>query len=296
MNEAKKHHYIPQFVLRNFINDNGTLTYWNVERQELQERNPSNIYMVENLYRDEKNYPNDPTTIEKKFSRLEKEASDIIKDKILNKKKIVLTRKENEKLRKYLFLLTYRSDTRKEQYIKEKFDDETKEHLLKFTIDGDFVDLWLREIDMILDSKNYQDINTNPKISNVIKQDAETHLLGYYMTFVSTRGQDIILSDIYPTAGIIPTNIEGANIYAHYIYPIDPSTVLILNHVMFGKHRPQNISLINQVSSLSSFSGNLVEPPKSKRVFKNSYNENDQYTYSVGNVYEKDVIKFSSRN
>ena len=37
--EARKHHYIPRFILKNFNDDNGQVNYWNIEKSQLEKRN-----------------------------------------------------------------------------------------------------------------------------------------------------------------------------------------------------------------------------------------------------------------
>lgn len=55
MSEPVKHHFIPQFILRNFTHNNDQIYYWNKETSKLEVRNTKSVYMVKNLYRDEKN-------------------------------------------------------------------------------------------------------------------------------------------------------------------------------------------------------------------------------------------------
>ena len=45
-NEAIKHHYIPQFILRNFsFNVSGDINYYNVENDEMSVQRVSEIFM-----------------------------------------------------------------------------------------------------------------------------------------------------------------------------------------------------------------------------------------------------------
>lgn len=117
--------------------------------------------MVENLYRDEFNHPTYPTIIEKEFAKLESEIAILFQTNIINKNPIILKRAENEKLRKFLYLLSFRSSTRKQQYIDGNFDVLTKMSLKDYVANDDYVDLWLREIETILDLKDYKDIHEN---------------------------------------------------------------------------------------------------------------------------------------
>ena len=173
MSEPKRHHYIPQFILRNFLNENNKLYYWNTGKQEIEERNTKSIYMEFNLYRDEKNNPENPTIIEKKFSALEGKVANLINNKIIGKRTIKITRDENELLRKYLFLLSFRSAARKEQYSNAKFDPLTEAVLSSKLVDNDYEDLWLRELEIILDLKDLKKVKENNDLSIVTQMDIE---------------------------------------------------------------------------------------------------------------------------
>lgn len=74
MSEPIKHHYIPQFILRNFNKEDNRVYYWNIENKKLEEWNTSSIFMEKNLYRND-DYLDEPTKIERKFSQLENEIS-----------------------------------------------------------------------------------------------------------------------------------------------------------------------------------------------------------------------------
>lgn len=108
-NEARKHHYIPQFILKNFNNEKAQVNYWNIVSCSLELRNTKSIFMNIDMYRDEVNNIDNPTKIENKFAIFEREISLLISEKILTKNEITLTRKEVEKLRIFLSLLAFRS-------------------------------------------------------------------------------------------------------------------------------------------------------------------------------------------
>jgi len=65
MSEPIKHHFIPQFILKNYTYNNDQIYYWNKENSKIELRNTKSVYMVKNLYRDEQNHPTDPAIIEK---------------------------------------------------------------------------------------------------------------------------------------------------------------------------------------------------------------------------------------
>lgn len=79
--EARRHHYIPRFILRKFNDDNGLVYYWNIKKKRLQKKNVKNIFLNIDMYRDESLHKDDPTQIETKFSVFEKEIAELIKEK-----------------------------------------------------------------------------------------------------------------------------------------------------------------------------------------------------------------------
>lgn len=285
MNEPIKHHYIPQFILRNF-NFEGNITFWDKKKNKLEKRNSSSIFMVKNLYSDDKNHPTDPQIIEKKFSYLETEVAKIINEKILGKTEIKINRVENELLRKFLFLLSFRAEYRKQQYIDGAFDDSTKANLAPFVKDNDYVDLWLRENEEILDSNRYRDTYVNDKISKIIRNDLESHLLGYYMTFIEARGQDFILGDMYPTSEKYLITME-AGIHMHYFYPLTPNLLLVLNSIHYKKEY-KNITPFN-FFEFSRTKDQFVIQPKNIRKNEFKISDEDEYIYKVQKIYEDDV-------
>ena len=78
------------------------------------------------MYRDEKQHTENPTIIESNFSKFEQEIAELINSKIMNKKEIVLTRRENEKLRIFISLMFFRSNHRMKQYKENKFDESAR--------------------------------------------------------------------------------------------------------------------------------------------------------------------------
>lgn len=289
MSEPIKHHFIPQFILRNFTYDKDKLYYWNIDSSKIEIRNTKSVYMVENLYRDEQNHPTDPTIIEKKFAKFESTIAILFKEKIIGKDSIILTRDENEKLRKFLYLLSFRSSSRKKQYIDANFNELTKMHLSQYVNNEDYVDLWLREIMMILENEEYANIQGNKEISWTIRQDFVSHLRDYYMTFITPRGQDFLFCDIYPTAEIYPIIPDEANLYPHLIFPICPDLLLLLNHIAFKPEiSPKNSDIISMVKN-SRIKGNSITPPKPNYKIKGAFDKEDTYTYKINKIYSNDV-------
>ena len=284
--EAHKHHYIPRFILKNFNDENGQVNYWNIEKNKLEKRNIKSIFMNVDMYRDELLNEDDPTQIESKFSVFECEIADLIAKKILDKDEVVISRRELEKLRIFITLLSFRSNSRMEQYKNNQFDDSTREKLLKFQPDGNFEELWKRELDTLATCRSYQEIQESDVIDPIIKLDFTNDLMGFYMTFIDARGGQFILSDIYPTLEIFPTGV--ANIHMHCMLPLSPTRMLLLNHVMFKKENENN-PMLTEMRTLSQIKGDAIVPPKNKYASYGLLNKDDQYIYKVKKVYKSDV-------
>lgn len=287
MGESKRHHYIPQFILRNFLDKNGQLSYWDLEKKKLEKRNPKSIFMNFDMYRDEINHQDDPTLIESSLAVFEREISELINKKLLSEKEVVLTRAELESLRIFLSLLSFRSDLRMNQYKNANFNESTKKILEEYA-HGNFEDLWKREIEILSKCRSYDEIRKNAEIDPIIKLDFENDLRGYYMTLVDARGEDFILTDVYPTLEVFPVN-QGVNLHLHALYPISNKRLLLINHIMF---RPDAISnpLFDGLRRISQIKGTMIIPPKNRySVSPYVHTSSDQYIYKVGKIYSNDV-------
>lgn len=284
--EPRKHHYIPRFILKNFNDYNGQVNYWNIEKNELEKRNIKSVFMNIDMYRDEELNEDDPTQIESKFSVFECEIADLISRMILDKSEIILTRRELEKLRIFTTLLSFRSNLRMEQYKNDKFDASTREKLLKFQPDGNFEELWKRELDFLATCRSYDEIQKSEVIDPIIKLDFNNDLMGYYMTFVDARGGQFLLSDIYPTLEIFPLGV--ANIHMHCMFPLSPTRMLLLNHIMF-KSKDESDPISGPMIKLSQIKGDAIVPPNNRYKTYGILNPNDEYVYKVRKIYSNDV-------
>jgi len=283
-NEPRKHHYIPQFILRKFTDDNNQVSYWNINNKTLEKRNTKSVFMNIDMYRDEENHQDNPVFIENSLSIFEREISELVNNKLLNDKEITITRAELEALRIFLSLLSFRSDLRMQQYKNKMFDECTKNILGG---DGlDFTDLWKREVEELSKCRSYNDIEENQNISSIIKMDFLNDIKGFYMTFLDARGGEFLLCDVYPTLEVFPLK-ENVNIHLHCIYPLSSTRLLLLNHIMFKDKT--NDKVFEYMKSLSKIKGELVSPPKNKYVKIGNFEPNDLFIYKVNKIYESDI-------
>ena len=295
-NEAKKHHYIPQFILRNFLNDKGQLYYWNLKLNRLEERNPKSIFMNIDMYRDELNHSDNPTFIETTLSKFEMEISDLIKNRFLNSNKVIITRAELEKLRIYLTLQSFRDNHRKGQYVNNSFDKATREVLSEYAVNDNFEDLWKREIEAIAQCRSYQDIQESKVIDPIIKMEFNNDWEGYFMSIVDVRGGEMLISDVYPTLELYEYEIYNTpiNIHLHEIIPISPTRVILLNHIMFKSNNVNEYPFASLVK-LSKIKGDMIVPPRNEYKYgPNVLSREDKYIYTVRKIYASDVQYLNS--
>lgn len=287
-NISKRHHYIPQFILRKFLNDNNLLNYIDINNKKVEQRNTKNLFMNIDMYSDEKNHNDDTAYIEKLLAKFEREfANDFFK--ILNEDRIVLKRKEVERIRIFLFLLSFRSAARKKQYEDDNFDYSTRSFLSNYT--EDFKELWLKEVEELAKSRNIEDIANSEVLDEIIKLDTQHYLQSYYMTIAEARGAEFILTDIYPTCECFYLH-ENTKIYMHIFFPLSPTRILILNHIMF-KNDSKDIFL-DEMKNSSCITGDLLKIPMPTYVNGFAMDKDDYYLYKVVKVYAKDVEYINS--
>lgn len=85
-NVPHNHHYIPQFIIKNFgVNkmEIHTLNYYDVKRKKALIVRPEEIFAHNDLYWDDINNVEDPVKIEKDFAKYESEIANIVKNKII---------------------------------------------------------------------------------------------------------------------------------------------------------------------------------------------------------------------
>jgi len=284
--EPRRHHYIPQFILKNFTDENGQVNFWDIERCKLEKRNTKSVFMDFDMYRDEVNHSENPTIVEKKFAIFENEIATLISAKILRNDEIVLTRREVETLRIFTTLMSFRSKLRMEQYQKNAFNESTRQILLKYQPDGDFENLWKRELDELAGFRTYEEITNSEVIDSIIKQDFLNDIKGFYLSFVDARGGEFLLSDVYPTLEIYPTS--RANLHLHYLFPLSSNRMMMLNHIMFKPESNGNPFFAPMIE-MSKIKGDIINPPTNKYVVKGLFNPEDLNYYKVRKMYSTDL-------
>lgn len=265
-----KHHYIPQFLIRPFCNEHGTLLYYDLKTHKTTERKPEEIFMERYLYKDVVNNPDDPVLLEKEFSKLESEAARIIK-KLSNEDDVVILCEEEEKLRIFLAIMGLRSKRALDQF----WDEDSFDYYVKYQQNGDFSDFWKRNLEGILKCSSIKEIINSPEIDQPIKLFMFRDLVGLtgiYTMLVERRGnEDFLLSDCYPLV-IEGSSENGLKFQEYMIFPISPKRAIML--VANG---------IQYVSKAASgFDGEFFKRPILSRDGKN-------LRIRINKIYEKDV-------
>lgn len=246
-NKPIRHHYIPQFILRNFCVDDGEyLFYYNQKTSETSKRKPAEIFMVRNLYRDGINNTDDPTKIETDLARFESEVAKIITDRFLNKDEITITLEEDEKLKLFFAIMAFRSKNTRDQFGSEA-TDEYKTYYSMYQKDGDLNVFWKRNLGNIVNCRSIKEVLEHEKIDDPIKIFFLRDMIGpvgLYFVVAERRGPvDFIISDAYPTI-IFGTTDEGMELSLYSIFPISSDRVILL--VSYGaKVAPRNVAILS---------------------------------------------------
>ncbi len=104
MNEPKRHHYLPQFYLRNFCNDK-LLSVFDKKKNEYRKQNPKDTAVERYYYSLKDDNGNMDHRIEKLFSQIETNSQQII-DRIINNENI--TEQEKADLSHFIALMMVR--------------------------------------------------------------------------------------------------------------------------------------------------------------------------------------------
>lgn len=253
--EPIRHHYIPQFILRNFcFNDRGDLFYYDKENSKTSVKNTRDIFMVRNLYRDEINNPDEPTKIERDMARFEGEASRIITGRFLYSDEISITLEEDEKLKLFFAIMSFRS-----RITSNKFgigaSDENRVFYSRYQKDGNLSDFWKRNLGNLVNCRSLKEVWDHKGIDDPIKVFFQRDICGYfglYFVVVERRGPiDFIISDVYPTIINGVTDWE-MKLMLYSIFPISPDrTILLTANGACGA--PKNVAV---------FSNEVLKKPK----------------------------------
>lgn len=230
--EPIRHHYIPQFILRNFcFDEKGNTFYKNVKSKKESIKQIRDIFMERNLYRDTINNDN-PVEIENDFAKFENEVSCIIKEKFLKEKEFILTHAENEKLKLFFALMPFRSKSTHELF-KKGLSIDSKNSYINYQPDKNFEDFWKRNLGKLAKCRSLEEIIDNTEIDAPIKVFLKRDTFGFFGKYFciiepkSTGG--FVLGDGYPVfcKGILGPPDNSFEIGLYNIYTLSPNRAIL---------------------------------------------------------------------
>lgn len=230
-NEPIRHHYIPQFILRNFCFDNkGNVHYYDKKNDSFSVEQTRNVFMSNHLYRDEINAPENPTIIEQDLAVFENEVSQILKDKFLKCTEFTLDMEEDAKLKLFFAIMGFRSERVRELF-KNGLDKESKRLYSKYQNDRNFEDLWKRNLGFVVKCRSSREVIDHLQIDDIIKLFFHRDTIGisgmYFVVAESYCGDEFVIGDTYPVeiTGSLP---NGILLPLYSIFPLSPKRVLLV--------------------------------------------------------------------
>ena len=227
--EPIRHHYIPQFILRNFAYDNDKkfACYYDKNTKSVSTRELREVFMERNFYRDEINCKDKPVQIEYDLSVYEREVAELIKAKFLDKRKIELTKEEDSMLKLFFAIMSFRNIHAKEQF-GDRSSKESKDFYKHFQKDENLEDFWKRNLGHLVKCRSMKDVANHPEIDPPIKlfmQRDTNALYGKYIIVVEPKeGDGFILGDSYP---LVFTG-DFLRLPLYDVCPISPNRAIII--------------------------------------------------------------------
>ncbi len=283
MNEPKRHHYIPQFILKNFCFDNKKhVSFFDKRTKQISVLETCNVFMSPHLYRDEINSPDDPVKLEKDFARFENEISRIIKSKFLDGDSITLNMEEDAKLRLFFAIMGFRAKKTRDLFAKG-LSKESKDLYARSQPDLNFLDLWKRNLGYIVNCRSIQEIICHPEIDEHLKIFFERDtfgIAGMYFAVADCEGCDeFIIGDCYPVVVIgdvlkPPIQKFGKQplkIHMYSVFPVSPNRVIFM----------MSNGVDNTPRGVLGFRAGVATLPK--------MNEDGTYTIRTKELYPEEV-------
>ena len=252
--EPIKHHYIPQFILKNFCFENRRLHYFDKKTGCVAVKDTRDIFMVRNLYRDETNYATDPVKIDKDLADYEREIATIIKKRFLTEREFFITTEEDKKLRLFFAIMGFRALSTKLCF-GEEISKQSKKFYKQYQADGNILDFWKRNLGYVVQCRSLEEVLNHPHIDDPIKTFFLRDTFGYsgrYIAVVEANEENaFVIGDTYPVViqGKLP---NGLPLIMYEIFPISPNRVLFMaNNGVQGT--PTDVLILRKF---------LFQPPK----------------------------------
>lgn len=252
--EPIRHHYIPQFILKNFCFEEQYLHYFDKQTGCVSVKDTRDVFMVRNLYRDEINSPLDPVKIEKDLAEYEREVAPIMKERFLSEREIFLSAEEEAKIRLFFAIMGFRSLNAKLCF-GEKISKQSKAFYKQYQADGNILDLWKRNLGYIVQCRSFEEVWNHPHIDDPMKLFFRRDTIGYFGKYIAVveanEENAFVIGDTYPVViqGILP---NGLPLIMYDIFPISSNRVVFMaNNGVQGT--PKDVLVLREF---------LFQPPK----------------------------------
>lgn len=228
--EPIRHHYIPQFILKNFCFEERRLYYFDKQTSCVSIKDTRDVFMVRNLYRDKINYAADPVKIEKDLAEYEREIAQIIRERFLDGREIFITPQEDAKLKLFFAIMGFRSLNAKSGFENPQ-SKHTKKYWESYQPDGNTLDFWKRNLGYIVQCRSFEEVWNHPHIDDPIKVFSHRDTVGDFGKYIAIAEANMpnsfLIGDTYPVAvsGVLP---NGLPMPMYDIFPISPQRVLFM--------------------------------------------------------------------
>lgn len=166
--------------------------------------------------------------IEKSLSKFESEVAPIIK-KLATDKCIVLSKEDDEKLKVFFALMTFRNKDAKTFFTSEMSDNDKKIYY-KYQKDCNYENLWKKNVGLIAVCRSYEEIENNQLIDFPIKVFMKRDIKSLYGTHfriwekLTNENEKFILGNFYP----VVIKSDFCNLHMFSYFPLSPSRILVL--------------------------------------------------------------------
>lgn len=308
-NKIQYHHYIPRFILRNFAiddyhkknSDKEEINIYSIKNNNLEIGKIQKNYGILNMYKDINN-KNNIMYVEQELSKLESKVSIIIR-KIIENDKITIKRNELFNLKKFLFIMCYRNNEKRIQYLNNNFNISNQISIQLYMQNKNFntpKEVWLNDIKEILDM-DYMDILkfSENDIENILFDKKVTKI--YPSVYIDLIIDMTMFLCIWKTDNesefIVTDNSFGiyegsqSNVCFHKFYVVSPNTILVLSNKAFHSDG-QIIGLLNEYYKQgfkTLFEQSLHYTPVVEYKKTDTVNINDKFTYKV-KIITKEIV------
>ena len=294
-NESHRHHYIPQFILRNFSpRGDGFVRYYDLKKKVITNKPTEEIFLYNDLYRDEKNHPEQPTKVEDDLARLEGEIAPILK-KFYTGSEIVISRADEEKLKLFLAIMAFRNRKAKNVF-DEKTDPRIKEAYKPYLKDESLEDMWKKNLGLIVNCRSLDEVIDNTEINELFKFSlliTTFGITGTHLIVAERRGkEDFVICDSYP-AFQTAVHGDGTRWPLLNYFPITPTRVIIvaINDIDVVPQKARHISESLFRRPTISSDGKSI-----KITVKKIYESDVKFINSFSWLYAKDGAVFIDDN